>query len=95
MASDINADKVQQGSKIFAQSCVMCHTDGRNVIAKQRDLSKKAIDEYIGLDVKSIKKFIQDSNVHRRALAFSAKLTDTDYENVAAFVYNQAMDSKW
>jgi hypothetical protein len=73
----------------------MCHANGKNVIAKQRDLSKDSLDEYIGLDAKSIKRFIQDSNVHRGALAFSAKLSDVDYENVATFVYDQAMESKW
>lgn len=90
---DINI--ISKGSQIFSQSCVMCHAQGGNVIAKQRDLSKEAIDQYIGLDIQAIKRFIHDSNVHRGALAFSAKLTDADYDNVAAYVYNQAMESKW
>ena len=90
-------DPITSGSQIFTQSCSMCHNHGTNVIAKNRDLRKEAMETYLGnFDIPSIQKFIVDDNVHRGALALSSRSwTDEDYKNVATFVYDQAIHSKW
>ena len=33
--------------------------------------------------------------MHCGALAFSARLNDADYDNVSAYIYDQAMLDKW
>jgi hypothetical protein len=48
------------------------------------------------MDLATIKAFIQDDAVHRGALFFGGTLkTGTDYENVAAYVVDQAAGDKW
>jgi cytochrome c6 len=92
-----NAADIAAGQKIFDQSCASCHAGGNNAIAKQRTLKQEALNEYL-LNPQSgsdIVKFIKDSNVHRGALAFSAKLDDAAYENVGQYVFTQAMQNKW
>lgn len=95
--STANAADVATGQKIFEQSCISCHAGGNNAIAKQRTLKQEALNEYL-LNPQSgsdIAKFIKDSNVHRGALAFSAKLDENAYENVGQYVFTQAMENKW
>jgi cytochrome c6 len=95
--STANAADVATGQKIFEQSCISCHAGGNNAIAKQRTLKQEALNEYL-LNPQSgsdIAKFIKDSNVHRGALAFSAKLDENAYENVGQYVFTQAIENKW
>ena len=95
--STANAADIAAGQKIFEQSCVSCHAGGNNAIAKQRTLKQEALNEYL-LNPQSgsdIAKFIKDSNVHRGALAFSAKLDEDAFENVGQYVFTQAIENKW
>jgi len=91
-----NAADVAKGEAVFQTTCIVCHKGGTNAIAKERTLEKDALEKFIGLESEAnISSFVKDSNVHRGALAFSARLSDEDYKDVAAFVYNQAMENKW
>mmetsp|Transcript_6697 Transcript_6697/g.12599 ORF Transcript_6697/g.12599 Transcript_6697/m.12599 type:complete len:213 (+) Transcript_6697:89-727(+) len=89
---------VEKGQAIFESTCAACHKGGSNAIAKERSLTKEALTKFLGpLENGSddIQNFVQNSNVHRGALVFSGRLTEEDYSNVAAYVYNQAMENKW
>jgi len=95
-----NAADISQGKVVFEQSCAGCHKGGGNAMAKEKTLTQDAIQNFLGYDGETasetdISRFVKDSNVHRGALAFSARLTDADYANVAAYIYDQAMLDKW
>ena len=85
-----------QGVHIFQKACASCHSGGSNVIAKERHLRRDALERFIGLeDEKSISSFIQESRLHRGALAFGGKLNDKDIADVSAFVFQQAVEERW
>lgn len=85
-----------KGEALFQQTCSSCHPGGTNVISKERNLQKEALEQFIGLkDEESIANFVKNSNVHRGALAFTDKLSDEDFKDIASFVYNQAIEDKW
>ena len=89
---------VTHGEVIFQQNCLTCHSGGKNMIVKQKTLQKGALEEFIGLkegDASRISDFVKSSDVHRGALAFSGRLSDQDFEDVASYVYKQAMEDKW
>lgn len=92
----IGPGDVSQGIHIFQKTCASCHVGGNNAIAKERTLRKDALESFIGLEnEKSISSFIQESRLHRGALAFRGKLTDKDIADVSAYVYQQAVEEKW
>ena len=92
----IGPGDVSQGLHIFQKSCASCHIGGSNAISKERNLRKNSLEKFIGLeDEKSISSFIQESRLHRGALAFRGKLNDKDIADVSAFVYQQAVEEKW
>lgn len=85
-----------RGQRIFEQSCSTCHVGGQNAIAKKRTLEKEALVKFIFMeDETDISTFVRNSDVHRGALAFSGRLTDEDYNDIAKFVFEQAMNDKW
>jgi cytochrome c6 len=91
-------DVLDKGQAIFQSTCAACHKGGSNVIAKERTLTKEALTKFLGPlegGPEDISTFVQNSNVHRGALVFSGRLTAEDYSNVAAYVYDQAMENKW
>ena len=91
-----NAADISKGKVVFEQTCSSCHKGGGNAIAKQRTLTQDALEKYLGVEgEKDITRFVKDSNVHCGALAFSARLNDADYDNVSAYIYDQAMLDKW
>lgn len=88
---------VSHGEELFRQFCSSCHVGGTNAISKERNLQKEALEKFIGLteEEDSIVKFVKNSNIHRGALAFTGRLSDQDFKDVARYVYVQAMESKW
>lgn len=92
-----NAAELTKGQAIFDNTCAGCHKGGTNIIAKERTLTEEALKKFLG-SVESpddISNFVRNSSVHRGALVFSGRLTEEDYANVAAYVYDQAMEKKW
>jgi Cytochrome c, mono- and diheme variants len=89
---------VEKGQAIFDSTCAACHKGGGNVVAKERTLTQEALTKFLGPlenGSEDISTFVQNSSVHRGALVFSGKLTEEDYTNVAAYIYDQAMENKW
>lgn len=69
---------------------------GKNAIAKVRNLQQEALEKFIHMEnADSISDFVKDSNLHRGALAFSGRMSEADYNDVAAFVYKQATENAW
>ncbi len=87
---------VARGESLFQQTCSSCHPQGNNVIAKERNLKKEALKNFIFLENEdTIANFVKDNNFHRGALTFAGKLSKQDFADVASFVYEQAMEDKW
>ncbi len=88
---------ISHGEELFSQNCSSCHPGGTNVISRERNLQKEALDKFIGLsdEEEGIISFVKNSNIHRGALAFTNKLSDQDFEDVGRFVYIQSMENKW
>lgn len=88
---------VTHGEELFRQFCASCHPGGTNVIARERDLHKEALEKIIGLaeEEDGIIKFVKNSNIHRGALAFTGRLSDQDFKDVGRYVYIQAMEKEW
>ncbi len=88
---------LSHGETLFQQTCSSCHPGGANVMSKERNLQKEALDKFIGLtqEENGIMNFVKDSNFHRGALAFTGRLSDQDFKDVASYVYKQAMEDKW
>ena len=85
-----------KGEALFRANCSSCHKGGSNAIAKERTLNKEALEKFLGLESKDdISNFVRNSNVHRGALVFSGRMTADDYDDVAAYIYSQAVDGKW
>lgn len=93
---NLQPPNLSHGETIFQQTCSSCHAGGSNVIAKEKTLYQDALIKFLAVEnEEGISNFVKDSNIHRGALAFSGKLSEQDYEDVAAFVYKQAMEDKW
>ena len=94
-----NAADISKGKVVFESSCASCHKGGGNTVANEKTLTQDAMKQFIGHEgetagEKDIAKFTKNSNVHRGAMAFSG-LSDADYANVSAYIYDQSMLDKW
>ena len=90
-----SAADLEAGSAIFSGNCAACHAGGNNVIQNEKTLRKDALDQYLdgGLSVASIVN--QVTNGKNAMPAFGGRLDDEEIANVAAYVYDQATNSKW
>ena len=94
-ASAVPVD-LTRGEILFQQNCITCHMGGKNAIAKVRNLQQEALEKFIHMEnANSISDFVKDRNLHRGALVFSGRMSEADYNDVAAFVYKQAMENAW
>jgi cytochrome c6 len=81
------ADTVN-GAKIFAANCAACHIGGNNIVMAQKTLKKDALEKY-GMD--SIEKIVYQAKNGKGAMpAFIGRLKDSEIEDVAAYVLEQA-----
>lgn len=95
VVSDLSTPNIQQGKKIFDNTCASCHINGGNKIAPDKTLSRQDIEQYVGLDQSDLQQYLKADFVHRGANLFSGDLSDRDLQNVVAFVLNQATENKW
>jgi len=83
MAADVGA-----GVKVFKANCAACHMGGRNTVVANKTLKKEALQEY---GMYSADKIIYQVTNGKNAMpAFGERLSETDIENVAAYVLEQA-----
>lgn len=86
MAGDIAA-----GSQIFAQNCAACHINGGNVVNGAKTLKKADLEKY---EMYSVDKIVTQVTKGKMAMpAFLGRLNETQIQDVAAYVYDQA--DKW
>ncbi|MCU0568418.1 MAG: c-type cytochrome [Oculatellaceae cyanobacterium Prado106] len=82
------AGNAESGAKVFAANCAACHMGGGNVVNSAKTLKKADLDQYQMASVEAIK--TQITNGKAAMPAFKGRLTDTEIEDVAAYVAEQA-----
>jgi cytochrome c6 len=86
---------LDNGAQVFAGNCAACHAGGNNVIQNEKTLKKEALEQYLtgGLKPESI--VYQVTNGKNAMPAFGGRLDPEEIDDVAAYVYDQASNSKW
>ena len=90
LAADLDA-----GSQVFAGNCAACHAGGNNVIQNEKTLRKEALELYLEGGFKASSIVYQVTNGKNAMPAFGGRLDDEEIQNVAAYVFDQAIGSKW
>ena len=86
-------NELTQGEKLFKTNCAFCHFGGGNIIDKDKDLSKKALEQYLSLDNSELEDFVKNQEPHSK-LPFQLKGAQ-DYTAVTSYVLDQALNDKW
>lgn len=82
------AADLQNGANVFQVSCAMCHQGGQNMIVADKTLEKAALEKYGKNSVAAIVAQVKAGmNIMP---AFKEKLTDSQIEDVAAYILEQA-----
>ncbi len=82
------AADLANGANIFANNCAACHLNGGNVINGQKTLKQDALKRYDMASIDAIKS--QVANGKNAMPAFLGRLTNSQVEDVAAYVIEQA-----
>lgn len=76
------------GAKIFGANCAACHLGGRNVVSPAKTLQKEALEKY---GMNSLDAIVHQVQNGKNAMpAFKGRLSDTQIEDVAAYVLEQS-----
>jgi cytochrome c6 len=91
-----SAVDVAAGEELFTANCAACHAGGQNRVVKEKDLQKDTLQKNFGMDPVAIQAFVQNGAVHKGALLFGGTVkSPEDFENVVAYVLDQASENKW
>lgn len=91
-----SAVDVAAGEELFTANCAACHAGGQNRVMKEKDLQKDTLQKNFGMDPVAIQAFVQNGAVHKGALLFGGTVkSPEDFENVVAYVLDQASENKW
>ena len=80
---------------MFNGNCAACHAGGNNVIQNEKTLRKEALEQYLEGGLKESSIVYQVTNGKNAMPAFGGRLDPEDIDNVAAYVFDQATNSKW
>ncbi len=80
------------GAQVFQNNCAMCHIGGKNVIMPDKTLDQAALEKYGKNSVAAITAQVKAGM--NAMPAFEKKLTDSQIEDVAAYILQQA-ESGW
>jgi len=83
---------IASGAKVFSANCAACHAGGNNLVNAAKTLKKSDLEKYSMASLDAIK--TQVTNGKAAMPAFKGRLTDTQIEDVAAYVLDQA-DQGW
>jgi cytochrome c6 len=89
------AGDIENGSLVFAGNCAACHAGGNNVIQNEKTLRKEALDQYLAGGLKPESIVYQVTNGKNAMPAFGGRLEEDEINDVAAYVYDQAVNAKW
>jgi len=76
------------GGQVFASNCAACHIGGGNVVNAAKTLKISDLEQYEMASIEAIKN--QVTNGKNAMPAFAGRLTETDIDDVAAYVLEQA-----
>lgn len=86
------ATNLASGAKVFQANCASCHAGGKNLVQKQKNLTKEALQKY---GMYSAEAIIKQVTYGKNAMpAFRRRLKPQQIEDVAAYVLAKA-DSNW
>lgn len=80
------------GGKIFGANCASCHMGGNNMVMAQKTLKKDALEQF-GMN-SSDAIVTQVTNGKNAMPSFKGRLTNSQIQDVAAYVLQQA-DKGW
>lgn len=80
------------GKQVFEVHCAGCHVNGGNIIRRGKNLKMKALQKYGYDSVDTIASII--INGKNNMSAFSDRLNETEIQNVAKYVFQQA-ENNW
>lgn len=83
------------GKNVFEGNCAACHAGGQNVIQAEKTLEKAALEEYLDGGFKESAIVYQVKNGKNSMPAWSGRLTEDEINNVSAYVFDMASNSKW
>lgn len=76
------------GAQIFDSNCAACHMGGGNVVNAATTLKMSDLDQYSMASIEAIK--TQVTNGKNAMPSFLGRLTETDIDDVAAYVLDKA-----
>lgn len=82
------AAETATGAKIFSANCASCHIGGGNIIIANKTLKQPALEKYNMASMEAIVHQVQ--NGKNAMPAFKGRLSDTEIEDVAAYVLEKA-----
>lgn len=83
IAADLDA-----GKRLFSANCAACHAGGNNVVARDKNLKKDALEQFEMNSLEAIQ--TQITKGKGMMPAFGNKLSADDITNVASYVLDQA-----
>ena len=84
-----------QGQVLFQANCAGCHAGGNNYVKEKRTLRKEDMQQYRGsTDQAVITNFVQNGMPHK-LLPMRTPMEEKDYNDVVAYVLDQALGEKW
>ena len=88
------AEDVAHGSRLFNADCAVCHPDGRNRMNSLKTLRKEALERYQSLQSEQLATYVSSQWPHT-GFPSPTIATPQDYNDVIAFVLDQAINNKW
>lgn len=86
---------ITQGQVLFQANCAGCHAGGNNYVQEKRTLRQADIQQYRGsTDQAVIANFVQNKLPHK-LLPMKTPMEEKDYNDVVAYVLDQALGDKW
>ncbi|MGF1537971.1 MAG: cytochrome c6 PetJ [Elainellaceae cyanobacterium] len=82
------ATDLGDGAKVFSNNCASCHMGGNNVVNRAKTLKKDALEKYDMASLEAIKYQVITGKMAMPA--FKGRLSESQIENVAAYVLDQA-----
>ena len=86
------AGDVANGGRVFSANCASCHAGGRNLVNAAKTLSKGDLEKY---GMYSLEAITNQVTKGKNAMpAFAGRLSETQIDDVSAYVLAQA-DKGW
>ncbi len=88
LSGPVLAADLADGAKVFSANCAACHMGGGNVVMANKTLKKEALEQFGMNSADAI--MYQVQNGKNAMPAFGGRLSESQIENVAAYVLDQS-----